>query len=261
MILAHRLRFTFKPKTKFIIFKQRVFYGVLPPLAQELPLFAFCHLLSRMLRTATLQCQNQPQDSPPAMTSTSIGPTIDLSKDDKVTVVTRCDVELRKKPLYRIATVFYLCCHRHRHRCRCRCHRHCILLLLLPLLLTATVNCHLFLALPLPLPSAAALHCNCLPPPHRCNNGEFCLRRTSMTTMTTMPTTTTKTSCPVCKQHIACTFLSLWVHQWPDEHGSGGGSSSSQCKRLRQRLETVNNQKAKNGSEEDGRSVAAAAGR
>jgi hypothetical protein len=73
----------------------------------------------------TLQCQNQPQHNPPTISSTSSDTTIDLSKDDKVTVVTRWDVELCKKPSYRIPTAFYFCCR--------RCHRHSILLLL-PLL-------------------------------------------------------------------------------------------------------------------------------
>ncbi len=42
MILARRMRITFKPKTKLKIFKQRVFLSVLPPLMQKAPLFAFC---------------------------------------------------------------------------------------------------------------------------------------------------------------------------------------------------------------------------
>ncbi len=41
MILARRLRITFKPKTKHITFKQRVSSSVLPPLTEKAPLFVF----------------------------------------------------------------------------------------------------------------------------------------------------------------------------------------------------------------------------
>jgi hypothetical protein len=56
---------------------------------------------------ATLIFQNQSQHNPPTMTSTSSGPTIDLSEDEEVTVVTRWNIELHKKPSYRIPTAFY----------------------------------------------------------------------------------------------------------------------------------------------------------
>ncbi len=123
------------------------------------------NLFLRGLRDSS---QHQQQQNPPTMTSTSSSPTINLSENDEVTVVTMWDVKLHKNPSYRIATAFYFCCCR-----RCR-HR---ILLLLPLLLplpsslillplplsTAAVNCHLLPALPPPPLSAIALHCN-LPP-------------------------------------------------------------------------------------------------
>ncbi len=42
------------------------------------------------------------------MTSTSSGPTINLSEDDEVTVVTRWDAVLHKKLSYRTAITVYL---------------------------------------------------------------------------------------------------------------------------------------------------------
>ncbi len=41
MILTCRLRITFEPRTKVIIFKQRVPSSVLPPLTEEAPHFVF----------------------------------------------------------------------------------------------------------------------------------------------------------------------------------------------------------------------------
>ncbi len=133
------------------------------------------------------------------MTSTSSGPIIDLSKDDKVTAVTRWDVKLYKKPLYRIATAFYFCC--------CRCCHHCSLLLLLPPLLpppsstaaaASAVDCHCQLPSASGLVTAATVSHHPplqLPlPPHHCDDGEFYLHcaTTTTTTTTTMMTMTTK---------------------------------------------------------------------
>ncbi len=106
------------------------------------------HIGSIFQGRVTLQCQNQLQHNLPTMTSTSSGPTIDLFEDDKVTVVTRWDIVLCKKPSYRIATAFYFCCHYHLR------HHHCILLLLLPLppppsstaAVATAVDCHCQLA-------------------------------------------------------------------------------------------------------------------
>ena len=55
MILAHRLRITVKPKTKLILFKQRVSSSVLPPRTDRAIVNYYADLFARAINTQEYQ--------------------------------------------------------------------------------------------------------------------------------------------------------------------------------------------------------------